>query len=251
MPLYTANAIVLRRTSFGETDRIVTLFTRERGKISAIAKGARKPISRLSGPTEVLTHGKFQLAIGQNLDVVTQVDVKDSFPRIHADLRRIAHATYLVELAGSMIEEQEANPRAFDLLLSALYLLERQNDPEKITHMFELQFMGLMGYEPTLDRCVRCRHPIEAEGEANFSPSLGGTVCPECGSLPEDAMLISHETLVIMRLLLAADAPDVEQMDTPRDSMDQIARAMRWYIRYRTERELKSAEFLQTLRASE
>ena len=248
MPLYTANAIVLRRINFSEVDRIVSLYSRERGKISAIAKGARKPISRLAGATEVLTYGRFQFASGKNLDVLTQVEVKESFPRIHADLSCIAHATYLAELIDRFAEEDDVSPDLFDLLLSALYLLERPNDPEKITHMFELQFMKLLGYEPVLDRCVRCRAHLP-EGEIYFSPSFGGTICRECGYLPEDAFPISRDAVESMQKLTIAGAREVEQMELSRSATDQIARAMRWYIRYRAERELKSLDFLQTLRA--
>lgn len=248
MPLYTANAIVLRRMNFGETDRIVTLYARERGKLSGIAKGARKPISRLAGATEVLTYAKFQLAIGKTLDVVTQVEVRESFPRIRADLNRIAHAAYIAELVDKFVEEHEASADLFDLLLSALYLLERPNDPAKIARAFELQFMKLLGYEPTLDKCVRCRKPLAA-GKVSFSPSLGGVVCPsEAGPLPEDAIQISRESADTMQALMAAEAPEVERMEVPQTVMDQIARAMRWYIRYRAERELKSLDFLQALK---
>lgn len=247
MPTYNANAIVLHRLSFGETDRIATLYTRERGKLAAIAKGARKPVSRLAGATEVLTYGKFHLAIGKNLDIIAQVEVKESFPRIHQDLSRIAYATYMAEVVDRMVEEHEANPDIFDLLLSALYLTERPNDPEKIAHMFELQFMALIGYEPELERCLRCRAPLHGD-ELYFSPSMGGLVCTDCGPLPGDAIQVMPETVKTMRRLLTAEAPEVERMEIPRDIMDQIARVMRWYIRYRAERELKSLEFLQTLR---
>lgn len=247
MPLYTVNAIILRRINFSETDRIATLYTRERGKISGIAKGARKPISRLSGATEVLTYAKYQLASGKNLDIITQAEVKESFPRIHGDLNRIAYATYMAELLDKFVEEHEANPDLFDLLLSALYLLERPNDPEKITRMFELQFMRAVGYEPVLDKCLRCDAPLSPD-DLFFSPSMGGTVCRECGPLPEDTIQISRETADTMQALMTADAPEVERMEIPPAVMEQIARVMRWYIRYRAERELKSLDFLQTLK---
>lgn len=255
MPLYTANAIVLRRINFGETDRIVTLLTRERGKISAIAKGSRKPISRLAGPTEIMTYSRMQLATGRNLDIITQIEVKESFPAIRSELRKIAHATYLMELVDRMTEEHERNANLFDTLLSALYLMERPNDPEKITHMFELQFMRILGYEPVLDRCVRCAGgssatPVPAD-ELYFSPSLGGIACRECGPLPEDAIQIMPETAETMSRLLAARAPEVETMEIPPAVMDQIGRVMRWFIRFHSEREIKSAEFLQAIRTEE
>lgn len=250
MPLYTANAIVLRRMNFGETDRIASLLTREKGKLSAIAKGARKPISRLAGPTELFTYCKVQLATGRTLDVITQAEGKESFPRIRGDLRRIAHATYMLELVDGMVEEREPNANLFDLLLSALYLMDRPNDPEKIVRMFELQLMKVLGYEPTLDRCLPCGHAVPAE-EIFFSPSVGGIICRECGPLPEDAIGISRESVDVMRELLTADAGHVERMEIPREAMDQIGKVMRWHIRYRAERELKSIEFLQALKVGE
>lgn len=245
MPLYSASAIVLRRMSFGETDRIVWLYTRERGKVSAIAKGVRKPVSRLAAATETLTYGRYQLATGKTLDVITQAEVKESFPRIHSELNRLAHATYLAELQDCFVEEREPAVDLFELLLSALYLMERPNGPEKITRMFELQFAGLIGYEPSLDKCVRCR--VDRTGDVCFSPSMGGVVCAECGPLPEDAIEISADAADAMRRLLTAEAPDVERMEIAERAMGQIGRAMRWYMRYRAERPIKSLEFLQTL----
>ncbi len=250
MPLYTAHAIVLRRINFGETDRIVTLLTRERGKISAIAKGSRKPISRLAGPTEMMTYSRMQLATGRNLDIITQVDGKESFPRIRSDLQRIAHGTYLMELVDRLTEEHERNIDLFDTLLSALYLMERPNDPAKIAHMFELHFMKLLGYEPVLDKCVRCEKPIETD-EPQFSPSLGGLACGECAPLPEDSIPVTAETVETMRLLLTAEPPEVEKMEIARGTMDQIGRVMRWFIRFHTDREIKSADFLQKIRKEE
>ncbi len=247
MPLYTASAIVLRRTNFGETDRIVTLYTREYGKVGAIAKGARKPISRLAGATEVLTYAKFQLAGGRSLHIISQIEVKDSFPRIRADLYRSAYAMYIAEVVEKMQEELDPNPEVFDLLLSTLYLIERPNDPEKIARMFDLQFMKILGYEPILNRCLRCSAPLPAE-EIYFSPSMGGTVCRSCGYLPDDAIPISRAAVETMRALLTAEARAIERMEIPQELLDQIARVMRWYIRYRAEREFKSLDFIQSLK---
>lgn len=243
MPLYSVNAIVLRRISFSETDRIVTLYSRELGKISGIAKGARKPISRLAGATETLTHGRFQLATGKNLDVITQAEAKDSFPRIKEDMRKVACGIYVAELVERFVEEREPNVPLFELLLSTLYLLERPNDPEKITHMFELRFMSLMGYQPRLDKCVRCGADLPGD-QVYFSPSLGGVICAHCGHLPEDATRTSLTTVHTMEALLTAQPPEVEKMQISTNVMEEISRMMRWYIRFRAPSEIKSMNFL-------
>lgn len=248
MALYTVSGIVLHRANFGETDRILSLYSRERGKIPCIAKGTRKPVSRLCGPTESLTYGAYQLAEGRNLHIVSQADVKNSFPRIHSDLGRVAYSSYISEMVDRLTEDHDCNREVFDLLLSSLYLLERPNDPEKIAHMFEIQFMTLLGYEPVLDCCLRCR--CESSGDtAFFSPSMGGVVCRGCGPIPEDAISLPVKTLSAMRALSVADAHEVEKMQIPVLVNDGIARAMRWYVRYRMDGELKSAGFLESLRA--
>lgn len=248
MPVYTTSAIVLRRMNFGETDRIVTLYSREYGKLGAIAKGARKGLSRFAAATELLAYGRYQLATGRTLDVLSQVEIKESFPSIHTNLSKVAHATYLAELVDKMLEERDPNPNIFDLLLSTLYLMERPNDPEKITLMFELQFMKALGYEPILDRCLRCGAPQNNSTELFFSPSLGGLVCRVCGPLPEDAIPITGPAVRAMQELISADARAVERMEIPPATISQISHVMRWYIRYRADRDMKSREFLDSLK---
>lgn len=247
MPLYTVNAIVLKRINLGETDRIVTLLSREKGKIAGVAKGSRKAISRLSGASEVFTCARYQMATGRNLDVITQVDIRESFPRIHADLFRIAYAAYLIEVIDRFTDEDEHCPNLFDLLLSALFLMERPNDPEIVARMFDLQLMREIGYEPVLDMCLRCSEPL-GDGKTAFSPSMGGMVCRKCGYMPDDAISLTDESRGAMIQLLNADASELEQMSVSRECLDQIARVMRWYVRFRAERDLKSMEFLQTIR---
>jgi DNA repair protein RecO (recombination protein O) len=245
---YRAAAIVLRRVNVGETDRIVTFYTREKGKLSAIAKGARKPISRLAGATELFTCGRYFLAVGRELDVLTQAEARESFPGIRKDLNRIAHATYLVELTGALIEEREPNYDLFDTLLSSLYLLEGGVDPEITARHFELQVMSRLGYRPEIDRCLRCDKQPTTDLVA-FSPSLGGRVCEECGPLPDDVIHLGAESADAMRKLLAAEPQVLRNLSLPEAVKQDLFQALRWYLRYRMDSELKSTEFIQALSA--
>src|SRR5579871_4481700 len=134
MPSYTAAGLVLRRINLGETDKILTLYTREHGKLSAVAKGARRAGSRLSGATELFTYSR-------NL---------------------LARATYLCELLDRLTLERDAtmSEELCDLTLSALYLLKRAQDyPDGVVHAYELRLLAALGYAPVLDRCVRCGAP--------------------------------------------------------------------------------------------
>jgi DNA repair protein RecO (recombination protein O) len=238
----------LKRINYGETDRILTLYTREHGRLSAIAKGCRRPTSRLAAGTELFTYGRYMLATGKTLEIVSQSETRESFPSIRADMHRIAYATYIMELVNETIEDREASPDVFDTTLSSLYMLEGGIDPEIVTRAFEMQLMAMSGYRPRLDTCARCGNPLGEK--VCFSPSLGGVVCCECGPLPDDAMDIHANTLTTLSALLTAEPAQLRSMRLPAGVMEQMANVMRWYIRYRLERELKSVEFIQALKGS-
>lgn len=245
---YRADAIVLRRVDIGETDRVVTLYTRGKGKLAAIAKGARKALSKLAAATEPFIYGRYMLAVGQNLDVVTQVEIRESFPAIRRDVERIAISIYVIELVNAFVEEREANYDIFDTLLSSLYMLESGVPPLTVARSFELRLLMLLGYAPQFDACLRCKS-IPKGDELTFSPSFGGLVCQQCGRLPEDVIYIKRKTVEAMKRLYVAEPAQLRQMDLPEEVLKEAANALRWHIRYRLERELKSVDFLQVLAA--
>jgi DNA repair protein RecO (recombination protein O) len=237
---------VLRRKNIGETDRVVTLYTREKGKLSAVAKGARKHLSKLAGPSEMFTYGRYFLASGRDMDIITQADVQESFPGIRKDLNKIAHATYLAELTNALVEERDPNYDLFDTLLSALYLLESDADPGVVARYFDLQVMSLMGYRPEIDSCVRCgRRP--STPTVAFSPSAGGIVCRECGPIPDDVIQISRESVDAMRQLLTIEPRAVRELQFSDAIKTELTKAIRWYVRYRLDQDLKSTEFIQAI----
>jgi DNA repair protein RecO (recombination protein O) len=250
MPLYKANALVLHRTNLGETDKILTLLSRESGKLSAVAKGARGPKSKLSGATELFTYSKMLLATGKSLDIVSQGEIRESFPALRDDLALMTRATYLCELTDRFVEEREPNQDVFDLLLSALYLLQRRTDePDVIVHAYELRLLTERGYAPHLEGCVRCGAPT-VRARVGFSPSLGGLLCAADRFSVDDTISIASESVAFMRELLAGEPDEVVRLQPPAVALRETARCMRWYIRYRTERDLRSAEFLEMLRVT-
>src|SRR5579883_1837785 len=258
MPHYNATAIVLRRLHFGETDNILTLYTRERGRISAIAKGARKPISRLSGATEALTCVRFGLATGNSMDIVTQAEVKESFPLLRHDLQRLAHGMYFAELLSHSVADEDPNPYLFDLLMTGLFLLQRINPPETGARWFELHLLEDLGYAPQLNECVYCQAPLPGQSPATalfaLSKSQGGALCPIHAhpDTYEDHSALGHSALAYLQAL---NAIPIEQVSTVPSvpapivkAQDQARMALRRYVRYRLECELKSLDFLDSLR---
>jgi DNA repair protein RecO (recombination protein O) len=252
MPTYTATGLIVHRINLGETDRIVTLFTREQGKLSAVAKGARRPKTRFGGMTELFMVSRFLLATGKSLDIVTQCEITQSFSALRMDLNLLARATYFCELLDRLTPERDevTAPELFDLTVAALELLQRAPDaPDVAVHAYELHLLTAIGYEPELHSCVRCGLPIE-RFPVGFSPSLGGVLCPADRSRADDAVLLHQEALSLLQTLAEADTETILSLRPDRRAAAEVAKALRWYIRFRTERDLKSADFLDQIRAA-
>ncbi|HZP84032.1 MAG TPA: DNA repair protein RecO [Chthonomonadaceae bacterium] len=252
MPVYKATGLVLHRLNLGETDKILTLYTRENGKLSAVAKGARRATSRLSGATELFTLSRLLLATGKSLDIITQCEIQESFPALRDDLALLARATYFCELLDRLTLERDAtaSEELLDLTVSALYLLQRATTyPDSIVHSYELHLLSALGYAPVLDRCVRCGNPLERR-QVGFSPSLGGTLCSADRYRTDDAIPLSPEAVAILQTLLSAEPETLLTLHPAPKIAAEIDKALRWYIRYRVERDLKSADFLDQLRAA-
>ena len=249
MRTYSTTAIVLRRIDLGDKDRIITLYAKEHGKLSAVAKGARRPGSKLAGTCEPLTYARMFLSRGRDLDVLSQSDIRESFPGLRGNMTAIAYSIYLLELTSSSVDERQPNPDLFDTLLSSLYVLESGTDPEIAARHFELQLLSLLGYEPQVDACLRCGREIGRERIA-FSPSLGGIVCKKCGTAPNDAIWVPGAAASYVRALLRAEPHKLNDMNIPRAARRDLARMLKWHIRYRLERELKSAGFIETVAGS-
>ena len=125
--IYRTEAVIIRRSDFGEADRLLTLIT-PMGKRRVVAKGARKTTSRLAGHIELFTHAGLLLAVGRNLDIVTQSTILHGFDTLRGDLRRIGAAYYTAELIDRLIEEEDENRPAFELLVATLTALDTTNN---------------------------------------------------------------------------------------------------------------------------
>lgn len=257
MPLYRANAIVLRRIPLGETDKILTVLTRERGKYAVVAKGARKTTSRLAGATEPLMLLKAAFADGMNLDVLTQCEITESFPAIRGDFGLYLRATYACELMDRVTEERDPSAEAFDLLTTTLRILEHAADPDAALHAYELKLLTQTGYEPRLDSCARCEMEFAhatRDGDGvpalGFSVARGGAVCGPCADLVREEIIpICPDTAEwMLRLSYEGDARRVASLTLPAQVSEEIARVLRAHLKFRLERAVRSTAFLDAYR---
>lgn len=252
MPPYHATGLVLRRTLLGENDKILTLLTREHGKLRAVAKGARRPGSRLSGVTEPFTVSRFYIASARSLDIVTQCEIIEAFSDLRLDFDRLVRATYVCDLMDAVTHDRDcaASDTLFDVSVAALKLLERSDAPlDVMVYAFELRVLAAAGYAPALQECVRCGAPAGALA-AGFSPRLGGVLCATHRFAAEDALPLSREALQLLRTLADAAPEELIGFRAAGGALSQAAAALRWFVQTRVDRPLKSAEFLDAVRAA-
>jgi len=262
MRTYAANGIVLRRIDLGEKDRILTIYTKELGKLGAVAKGSRRPGSKLAAASEPFTYSKMLLATGRDLDVLTQADIRESFPNVKNAMTTVAHGVYLLELTSHFVDERQPNPDLFDSLLRSMYVLEGGTDAEVTARRFELDLLRILGYEPQFDACIVCGGDLPKPGspgngiagqsrrksglgKIGFSPSLGGAACEACAQTLRDIIWVSGAAPSYVRALRRAEPQNLGSIKMPPGARRDLARMLREHIRYRLEREIKSTEFIR------
>jgi DNA repair protein RecO (recombination protein O) len=182
MATYSVHAVNLNTYSLGETDKIVTMFSAERGLIRAVAKGARRPGAKIGGRSEPLNINRYLLAKGRNLDIITQAESIGSFPRLRHDLTRLSFALYFAELTQSFGQGLSEESAAFFeyLGLSLSRIADSDEDPVLLSLEFELHLLGQLGYKPELTICIACAEPMTEYRLAIFHHDSGGLVCSDC-----------------------------------------------------------------------
>lgn len=244
MPVYKAEGIVLRRANLGEADRLVTLFCRDQGKLTAAAKGARKPKSRFGGRLELFSHVRVLLAVGRTLDVVSQVEVANAFGALREDLDRLAYAAFAVELADRATADREPAPDLFRNLQTALDLMQT-GDPQLVALWFSARLLVLSGYAPVTDHCQVCDRPVRSG--AVFSHALGGVLCETDHHRDPDAVMASAGALRAMGYLLHLRPEVLSRLVLDRRLRTEVGGLLQRYVEYRLEAKLKSPLVIQKL----
>jgi DNA repair protein RecO (recombination protein O) len=245
--LYRDTGVVLRVQKLGEADRIVTLLTRRRGKVRAVAKGVRRTRSRWGARLEPFNHVDVQCytneraITGRSLDIVTQAQTVDAFGAgIIGDYARYTAGCAMLETADRLVaEEGEPALRVYLLLVGALRALSgRERDPSLVLDAFLLRAMSHAGWAPAINDCARCAEPGPHPA---FNVAAGGAVCPRCR--PPGSVTPSAETFTLLDALLHGDWSTADQAGaaTRRDTSGLVAAHLQWHL----ERQLRSLPLVE------
>ncbi|MHB8509415.1 MAG: DNA repair protein RecO [Candidatus Dormibacteria bacterium] len=244
MAVYTAEAVILRKVDYGEADRILTLFTRERGKVPAIAKAVRKPKSRMSGQLDVFAHGQMQLAEGRNMDVITQFQrIGDPRP-LAQELVRSAAAAVVAEVADKVLEERHPQPDLFTIVVQALeHLAEAGTQARVECAGFLMRMLAELGYAPELARCARCGGSL-GEVELGFSPLAGGVICASCNLGDGRGTPVTARAVKVLRVCASLDRDLLQRLRLDDQDQRVLEGLLSAQLEHQLDRQLKAVDFL-------
>jgi DNA repair protein RecO (recombination protein O) len=250
--LYRIEAIVMHRSDVGEADRLLTVLSRERGKLRLNAKGARKVGSRKGGHVELFIRSKMLIAKGRgDIDIVSQVEMIDAYRGLREDLTRSTYAHYAVELIDAFAEEGSEQPEMFDLLAEALTWIATTDNLPLAARYFELKLLTLAGFQPQMFYCAdkgEPLHEIAADDFYGWSPNAGGALCPQHAQERSDSSRLSLNALKVLRYAIRSDYATFTALNLRDDVSSEVEQVMLRYVQYVLERKVKSVEFLNLLR---
>jgi len=240
MKNYKTKGIIFKRTNLGEADRILTIYTKDFGKIKVIAKGIRKIKSKLAGNLELFCLDDLVIAEGRNLDIVCGAVTEKCFFGLRNDLKATHTAYYLSDVIDKLSDEEEPHKEIFELLDEMLSEVNGEN-AEILLPFFEIKFLSEMGYQPEVYHCTNCKEKIQ-NGKNFFDFDEGGLVCESCR---KSQLSISEKAVKLLRLFLEHDISYIKKIKLDRKIYKEVEKITKNYLKYNSGKEFKSERFVR------
>lgn len=248
---YRARGIVLNSIDYGESDRILTIYTLEQGKIKGIAKGARRSKKRFVGNLDPLSHINIVYFHSDKSELVRIEDacLIDAFSILKTDIERLSDGCYLLELTSELTREGQVLPAAYHSLVAFLKLLESGAGPEAL-RFFEVKLLEQSGYLPHLAGCMSCRASGEGE-RLYFSSAKGGLVCRACASGMTGLIQVSPGTAALLSMAARLEPEKLDRLKPGPAFLDESERLLYDFIKYQLGKELKTRRFMAKLKSAQ
>ncbi len=243
-------SIILKKQDMGEADELVLFLSRDLGWLSGVAKNAKRSRVRFGGHLEPLALADLSLRSRKrdNLVWIDDAQVIRGFLGIRSNIARVARAAYFLELARVFLPEGLPDADVFDFLIEFLGALE-DSEPRSMRFVLdEVRLLGLLGYAPRFDVCPSCGLMFGPGQEAVFSPAKGGACHRPCLEPGEDTTLVlSPDTLAVVRRGLEMDYRKAERLKLGRKSREELRRALSAFVRYLRGSDISSLAFLEQM----
>lgn len=234
--------IVLRTADYRDNDKMLTLFSRETGRIDALSRGCKKTTSGLLACSELFTCGLFSYYIRQGKYYISQCEILDSFYPLRQDIGRFSVAALLAEICEKTIDTGEPAAKLFSLAANGFYAL-KEGDPLAVLVFFLVKFTDITGYRPQIHTCIECGKKAAVAGNY-FSTSAGGLVCSDCNRSMARARPVSAEALRTMHGILKTPAKEASSFSAGSGTLKELKELLLEYVEDKIEYRLSTAQFL-------
>lgn len=250
MPLKRATGFVIQSSDYGESDRIVTFFTLEYGKMKGIAKGARRSRRRFGNSLDLFCHVRILFFEKEDrpLTRIDQCDVVDFFPALGQDVVKMSYGSYFAELVDGMVGEREIHKEVFDLLEVCLSMVNRLEPREEMLRIFEIRLLCLLGYRPNLNSCTHCKNPVDRLERIYFVLARGGIFCGTCCPTNERFFPLAMGTVRLLEKSADTELSKIHRLRFSRGSLTESREILPRFIQCHLQRELKSLRFLESIK---
>ena len=241
--------LILRETETKETDKILTVLTPDLGKITLIARGARRRNSPLAAACQLLAYSELTIYQRGSWRYVSEGSTIELFDGVRQDFELLSLASYFAELTESVVGEEQSAPEVLALLLNALYALSAlKKDPELVKPVFELRLMALSGFEPLADGCAVCGKP---EPERPMLDVVQGVVhCAGCKQSGGLSLPLTKGSLAALRHALYADPKRLYSFRADRNALRELGHAAEGFVAAQLERSFRTLDYYKTIRTN-
>ncbi|MCG6909134.1 MAG: DNA repair protein RecO [Deltaproteobacteria bacterium] len=253
MTPYTTPAILIRRVDYGDYDLILTFLTRNRGKISLIAKSAKRSKKRFGGLLELFNSLDIVVSRrrGRGLAVIQEASLIQPLFNIAADIRKTAYASYWAELVNLWLEEERQQKDVYDLLAYVLTELDAGTiSGEVLSILFQMRFLDMSGLCPNLSNCCTCRIEIDAapHNRMNVDLSKGGVVCERCAPYGRESHFLSKGTIKQLQWIGNGDLHKAARIRFSDQALKEGLHFLESFVPYHLGKEPRSLKFLRRIR---
>lgn len=246
MSYIKTKGIVIKEVNTGEADKIITVFSKDRGKMSCSAKGARRPKSRMSSGTQLLCYSEFVLFKGKDIYSINSCDVIESFYNIRNDVEKLTYAAHMTEIVGDIIQENQPATRVLQLFLNSLFMLAKTGkSAEQIVRIFEIRLLSIIGYAPMVKGCINCGR--DSMDNLRFSFGKCGFICENCIKDEIDTMTISSGTAKTLNHIVYSSIKSLFNFEVSESVLYELSRVSKRYLKDRLEKDYRKLDFLKTL----
>ena len=240
------DGIIIREQTVGESDRLVSVLTRNNGVIRAFARHAKNPKDNKASSTALLSYSDFMLRQGKNYYYVDTAKPKEVFFGLRENLESLSLAQYFCELAGEFVPEHTESSEFLRLMLNSLYFLSKQSKPAKqIKAITELRMLSLAGYMPNLIGCRSC-HEYEKD-LMYFLPLDASLVCSDCFTGESPSIALNKTELHVLRHICFSDFEKIYSFSVPEGVMNKVAEACEFYAVNTLGRRMKTLDFYKSM----